>query len=75
MRIDHRCAHIFVTQQFLDRPDVITIFQQVGGKAMPKRMTASVLFNSYCAQPGFYHSLHVLFGNVMPPDFAGARVD
>jgi len=32
MGIDHRRFHIFVTEKLLDRPDVIPIFEQMGGK-------------------------------------------
>jgi hypothetical protein len=32
VRINHRSAYIFVSQQFLNGPNVVSIFQQVGGK-------------------------------------------
>ena len=46
MRIDHRRAYIPVAQQFLDRSDVITIFQKMSGKAMPERVAAGRLDNA-----------------------------
>src|SRR5688500_1327765 len=33
MRVNHRRTHISMTQQLLDRPDVITLLQQVGCKS------------------------------------------
>ena len=38
MRIDHRCLHIAVTKKLLDRSDVGTALQQVGGEALAKGM-------------------------------------
>ena len=40
MRIDHRGLHIAVTKKLLDRSDVGTALEQVGGKAMAKGMAA-----------------------------------
>lgn len=39
MCIDHRCSHVFVTQEFLDRADVISILQKIRGKGMAQGMT------------------------------------
>jgi hypothetical protein len=32
--VDHRRGDIFVTEQFLDGPDVVAVFQQVGSEGM-----------------------------------------
>ena len=40
MRIDHRCLHIAVTKKLLDRSDVGSALQQVGGEAMAKGVAA-----------------------------------
>ena len=34
--IDHRRCHVLVAQEFLDRPDVVTVLQEVGGEGMPE---------------------------------------
>jgi len=38
--IDHRGAHIVMTEEFLDRSDVITIFQQMCGEGMSQRVAS-----------------------------------
>jgi hypothetical protein len=48
MRVDHGCTDVFVPQKFLHRADIIAIRQQVGGEAVPQRMSANGLDN--CAQ-------------------------
>ena len=35
MRVDHRGADVFVAEQLLDGPDVVTGFEQMGGEGMP----------------------------------------
>jgi len=44
--INHRRRHVFVTQQFLNRADVIAILQQVRRERMPKRMRGCRLCNA-----------------------------
>ena len=34
VRVDHRGAHVAVSQQFLNRPDVVPGLEQMGGKRM-----------------------------------------
>jgi len=38
VRVNHRRADILVSEQFLNRADVVMIFKQVRGKAVPQRM-------------------------------------
>ena len=45
--IDHCRFHILVAEDFLDGADVIVDFQEVGGKAVAKRMTGQALVD-YC---------------------------
>jgi hypothetical protein len=33
--VDHRCAHVAVTEQFLHATDIDAALQQVRGKAVP----------------------------------------
>jgi hypothetical protein len=43
--VDHSRFDIFVTKQFLHGADVVTGFQQAGGKAVAEGMTTPVLGN------------------------------
>jgi hypothetical protein len=36
--INYGCPDVLVAEKFLDRPYVVSIFQQVSGKAVPKRV-------------------------------------
>src|ERR1700687_5321812 len=66
MRIDHRGAHVLVTQEFLHGPNIVARFQQMGRKAVPKRVTASILPNPGSSQRCLDCALHILLGNMMP---------
>jgi hypothetical protein len=41
MRVNHGRAHVLVSQQFLNGPNVIAILQQMSRKRMSQRMTSS----------------------------------
>jgi hypothetical protein len=41
--VDHGCFDILVTQQLLHGANIVAVFKQVGGKAVPKRMAATLL--------------------------------
>lgn len=43
MGINHRGSYILVPKQFLNSPNIITIFEQVGRKAVTKSVAACVL--------------------------------
>lgn len=43
MRIDPRRLHSFVAQEFLHRPDIIALLEEVGRKAMPQGVTTDAL--------------------------------
>jgi hypothetical protein len=38
VRIDHRRAHIAMTQELLDRTDIVARFEQVGRERVPQRV-------------------------------------
>jgi len=38
--VDHRGFDILMAKEFLNRADVIPVFQQVGGKGVPEGVTA-----------------------------------
>jgi hypothetical protein len=45
VRINHRRADILVTEQFLDRPDIVTVNKQVRGERVAKRVARYPLPN------------------------------
>jgi hypothetical protein len=74
MRVNHRCLHIFVTQQFLHGPDIVPLREQMRRKAVPKGMTTDV-FGSLCRTTDLAHGpLQTTLTDVMPADGGGARV-
>ena len=54
MRIDHGRAYIRLTEELLHGADVIAIFKQVGGEAVPKCVAASRL-RYRCLENGDLH--------------------
>ena len=46
MRLDLCRPHVLVPEQFLHRPDVRSVGQQVSGKGMSKRVTTGVLWDT-----------------------------
>ncbi|GFR79864.1 hypothetical protein ElyMa_005886400 [Elysia marginata] len=46
MCVYHRCIHIGVAKQFLHGANIVTAFQQVGGKTVTEGMAAGVLMNA-----------------------------
>ncbi len=57
MRVDHRCLHVTVAEQLLDRTDVRSPLQQVRGKAMAKGMATRWLADPCSAYSGMHRSL------------------
>ena len=43
MGVDHRRADVFVSQQFLHRPNVVTVLQQMRGKAVAERISTLLI--------------------------------
>jgi hypothetical protein len=43
MGIDHRCLDVAMAQEFLDRSNIVTAFEQVRGEGMPECMTVHML--------------------------------
>jgi hypothetical protein len=75
MSVDHRRFDVPMAEQFLNRPDIIAILKQVGGKAVAQRVTTNPR-----AQPGFagslFHSpLQYRLMQMMPPLDPRARVE
>ncbi len=45
MGVDHRGADVSVTEQFLDRPNIVSFLEEVSGKGMAERVAGDVLFD------------------------------
>jgi hypothetical protein len=72
---DHGGRHVLVAQEFLHRPDVIAVVQEVGSKRVPKSMTTCGLHEA-CGTHGFLHrALQYRGVDVMAPLDPGARID
>jgi hypothetical protein len=65
--VDHRGADVFVAKKFLDGPDIVSCFEQVGGEGVPEGMAADMFDNSSFSDSFFYCPLEDCFMNVVPP--------
>src|SRR5437870_3654714 len=50
MRINHRGPHVLMAEKFLHSPNIVSIFQQMRRKAMPKCVARPILSHSRFAQ-------------------------
>ena len=48
MRVDHRRAHVSMTQKFLHGADIVSVFEQVGGKRVTERVAGRALRDTGC---------------------------
>lgn len=72
--VDHRRAYVPVAQQFLDRPDIVPVLQEMSSERMPKSMTGYVFLN---ARPldGFFHgALENSFVHVVAEQMSRFRI-
>jgi hypothetical protein len=74
MGVDHRRADVTMPEQFLHRPDVVAVFQQVRRKGVPKRVTAHRLNDAHASRGLFDGPLQDRFVDVMPPPLPGPRI-
>ena len=54
--VNHRCFDILMTQQFLDGADVVSVFEQVCGKAVAEGVRGDALGDAgqlHCSSQGF----------------------
>lgn len=66
MRIDHGRTDILMAQQFVDRPNIVTVLKQMRGKRMPEGVTTG-RFGDPSFPDGFFHSpLQDGFVKMMP---------
>ena len=57
MSVDHRCFNIILPRQFLNRADVIAIFEQMSGERMSEGMTRNSFINFRIVNFFLYSSL------------------
>lgn len=74
MGIDHRRFHILVSQQLLDRPNVIAIFQQVGSETMAQRMARDAVGEGQALGRASHCSLKTTFIQVMATESPAAGI-
>src|SRR5271155_4695484 len=74
MGVNHGGPHIRMSQQFLDRADVLSCLEQVRCKAMPKGMTARRLQDPRLMSGGADGTLQNSLMLVMAHQLAGIRV-
>ena len=70
MGVNHGGADIGVTEEFLNRADIVTGFQEMGCEAVPKRMTTSWLGEAGGFDCFLYSLLDAGFMNVMAAKLA-----
>jgi len=75
MGIYHRRAHILVPQELLDRPDIVTVFEQVRRKRVPKGVTRRRFAQARRLDRGFYGVLKVFLAHMMLSFFSRARIE
>lgn len=70
MSINHRRLDVAMAQEFLDRSDIITTFEQVSGEGVPERVAGGPLRqSSLCDRVlhGFFESaIHQCDGGLVP---------
>jgi hypothetical protein len=74
MCVYHHCLHIPMSEEFLNRADVIAIFQQVRGKRMPQRVAVDRLGQPYVTRGLLDGPLQHRFVQMMPPVLTGPWV-
>ncbi len=73
--ITHGCFHILVAEEFLDRPDIIPILQQMGRKAMAEGVAACVFGNSRRTDGGMDRALETALVETIATGFTGCGVN
>jgi hypothetical protein len=67
VRVDHSRLDVRVTQELLDRPDVISILEKVRGEGVSEGVTTCVLVDAHLPNGLLYCSLHRRLVEMMPP--------
>jgi hypothetical protein len=58
-----------VAEQFLDSTDVVAVFQQMCGEAVPERVTTRSLCNARVPDRQFHSVLEIFLTDMMAADF------
>jgi len=74
MRVDHGRADALVSEQFLDRADVVAIVEEVGGEGMPERVTARPFRDARPVHGVLHRALDRAFVQVVAASAAGLAV-
>jgi hypothetical protein len=74
MRVYHGCSNVFVTEEFLYRPDIVTILKKMGGKRVAQGMAAAGLVDAGCPNGLFDGVLEHAFIEMMSPDDSGTGI-
>ena len=74
MGINHRRRHVLVTEKFLHRANIVTIFQQVRGKRVPEGMAGDAFGQPGTARGLRHGSANGRFMRVVPLPNAAPRV-
>ena len=69
--VDGRGVEFSMTQQLLNKADVGSVFQHVGGAAMPQDMATAPAFHPGIFQPGRHHTGHHI--RIERPTVAGQK--
>src|SRR5688572_8190862 len=75
MRIDHRRGHVAVTEQFLDRANIVAVFEKMRRERVAKGVTARVLRDVRRTQRAAHRALYDGFVEMMSSVLSGERVD
>ena len=74
MGVDHRCAHIFVSEQLLHGADVVAFLEQMGGEGMAESVGADRFVDVCQAGCLLDRALDAGFMDMVPPNDARTRV-
>jgi hypothetical protein len=67
VRVNLRRRHIFVAEQLLQRPNIITCLQKMRRERMPQRVATRPLVNLRQPHRHLHHPLHTRLIQMMPP--------
>ena len=69
--VNHRGTDIPVTQQLLDRPDVVSVLEQVGGERVTECVAGAMLFDAGQSHCFFHGALKDGFVQMVPTPNSG----
>jgi hypothetical protein len=75
VRVDHRRRHIRVTEQLLDRPDVVPVLEKVRREGVPERVASHSLRRAARQRRRSNRTLQTLLVHVMPSPNSAPRID